>query len=511
MENKNNNKRGIYIGLGIVVACLLIFGVGYGSYYLISNYGQNTIAQYLNGAPGLSEPDTPIDIPDFDNPEPTATPWSTELPAPDPDLSGNFETFWTVRTLLQDNYLYQPIDDQILASGAANGINLYLESLDINSQDITVPDTAPTAKETASRANTPQDAFDAFLPFWETWNKLSYADLPDDVDTVTLMRHAIFGMVDALDEPYTNYYDPQLSQQFENDLSGEYEGIGAFVDVEAEYLTIISPIKDTPAEEAGLRAGDEIIAIDGKDMTGVDPNVALSQVLGPAGSKVVLTIQREGEAEPFDVEIIRRKITIPYIEHEMLDNGIAYLHLLRFYDGADLDIQDALNELLDQNPKGLIFDVRGNPGGYLHTVVNITSDFIDDGIVLYEVFNDGTQREYPTLRSRGIATEIPLVVLIDGGSASASEIFAGAIKDYERGTLVGETTFGKGLVQMPITLPDDNGMVSITIANWLTPQQEHIQDVGVTPDVEVIFTQEDADAETDPALDKAIEILLNQE
>ena len=507
---ENNKKRTLFIGLGILIACILIIGAGYGSYTFFSTHGNQFIAQLIDFSSINSDQDSPIQVPNFNQPQPTSTPWNTELPAPDPDLAGLFETFWTVRDLLHQNYLYQPIDDNLLANGAVNGLELYLESLEINLQDVTLPDDAPSVEDTASRANTPEEAFEAFLPFWESWNKLNYLSLPEETSQMTLLHQAIFGMVDALDEPYTNYYDPELSKQWEQDITGEYEGIGAFVDVQAEYLTILSPIKGTPAEEADLQAGDEIIAIDGNDMTGVDPNVALSQVLGPAGSTVILTIAREGVDEPFDVEITRRKITIPYIEYEMLDNGIAYLQLLRFYDGADLDIRDALNELLDENPTGLIFDLRGNPGGYLHTVVNITSEFVQDGVVLYEVFNDGSQTEYNTLRSKGIATDIPLVVLIDGGSASASEIFAGAIKDYERGTLVGDTTFGKGLVQLPITLPNDNGMVSITIANWLTPNQDTIQDVGVAPDIFVEYTQEDADADLDPQLDKAIEILLNQ-
>ena len=504
MDNKKN-RFPLALIIGILAACIAIGGIGYGSYYIFDQFTDRLIAEIY--PTHTIENDSPVIVPDFDQPQPTPTPWNTELPPPDPDLSGLFETVWTVRSLLQDNYLYQPINDQVLASGAVDGIEMYLDTFEIDLQSIALPDNAPSSEETASRANTPEDAFDAFLPFWDTWNKLDYITLPEDTDKLNLMRQALFGMVSALDEPYTNYYDPDRSAEWETSITGEYEGIGAFVDVETEFLTIISPIKGTPAEAAGLQAGDQIIAINGNDMTGVDPNVVLSQVLGPAGSTVTLTIYREDTDETFDVEIVRSNIEIPYIEYEMLDNGIAYLQLLRFYDGADLDVRSALEELLDQNPKGLIIDLRGNPGGYLHTVVNITSEFISDGIVLYEEFNDGTQKEYPTLRSRGLATEIPLVVLVDGGSASASEIFAGAIKDYERGTIVGMSTFGKGLVQLPITLPDDNGMVSITVANWLTPNQETIQDVGVEPNITVDYTQEDFDADIDPQLDKAIEIL----
>lgn len=438
---------------------------------------------------------------------PTEQNISSNVFGSDVDFPQLFEAFWKTRELLHDNFLEQPVDDQVLADGALKGLEEYLEQNDISLSTIELPNDAPTPESLAKEAKTPKEATEAFLPFWEAWNKLPYSQLPEDTSPTSLMRKALTGMVAALDDPYTHYFDPDRSLQWDIDLSGEYEGIGAWVDVDAEFLTIISPIKGTPAEEAGLRSGDQIIAIDGDDMTGVDPYIALKRVLGEAGTKVILTILRETIEEPFDVEIIRQRISIPYIETEILEGGIAYLKLIRFYESADTDLRNALQGLLDENPQGLIIDLRGNPGGYLHIVANITSEFISDGIILIEEFSDGSQKTYPVSKSRGIATEIPLVVLIDQGSASASEIFAGAIKDYGRGLLVGQTSFGKGVVQQPITLPDDQGMVVITIARWLTPNGELIHEVGIEPDYVVEFTESDFDQNLDPQLQKALELL----
>jgi carboxyl-terminal processing protease len=513
MNNKNKNLIVLGISISLLVVCLVVIFVGFSGYQIYQSFFLKNDSQpsYLSNA-NDSYPDTNPDQSTNDV-ESTSTPGAvSSTENSNEDLSKVFEAFWNARELLHDNYLVQPIDDQILADGALNGIITFLEENNLSLDEVVTPEKTPTAEEIGKKANTPSEVFDLFLPFWDVWNKLKFLELPEGATETALMRHALTGMVAVLDDPYTNYFDPDLADRWNTDLSGEYEGIGAWVDVDTEYLTIISPIKGTPAEEAGLQPGDQIIAIDGDDMTGVDPNIALKRVLGDAGTKVVLTIMREGKDEPFDVEIIRRKITIPYIESEILDNDIAYLRLIRFYDGGDVDIRKTLEALLAENPKGLIFDLRGNPGGYLHTVVNIASEFLTDANVLIEEFSDGSQKYYPTKSSQGIATEIPLVVLIDQGSASASEIFAGAIKDYSRGLLVGQTSFGKGLVQLPITLPDDQGLISITIAKWLTPNGTTIHKIGIQPDYIVEFTEADSEQGTDPQLNKAIELLLeNQE
>ncbi|MEJ2757297.1 MAG: S41 family peptidase [Anaerolineales bacterium] len=507
MENKNN-KLPLIIAAAVILICITVFATGFGGYYLFKNILNTIPSNTFVSNSSSDEPLPPVN----DTPVSPTEEYSIETQdSANTELSKLFNAFWKTRELLNDNFLNQPVDDRVLADGAISGIEQYLESVDLSLADVQIPDDAPTPDQLAIESDTPDEAVDAFLPFWEAWSKLDYLTLPEDSTPTHIMRASLTGMVEALDDPYTNYFDPDLAEQWNTDLSGEYEGIGAWVDVDGEFLTIISPIKDTPAEAAGLKSGDQVVGIDGDDMTGVDPNITLKRILGPAGTKVTLTILREGETTPFDVEIIRKKISIPYIETDMLEGDIAYLKLIRFYENGDTDFTNALKGLLAQNPNGLIIDLRGNPGGYLHIVVNIASEFLDNGIVLIEEFSDGSQKDYPVRSSKGLATDIPLVVLVDGGSASASEIFAGAIQDYGRGTVVGTTTFGKGLVQLPITLPDDQGLVSITVARWLTPNGTTIHEVGIEPDVTVEFTEEDAQNNLDPQLDKAIEILNSQQ
>ncbi|MCB2180100.1 S41 family peptidase [bacterium] len=506
METQKN-KLPIIIAAIIVVSCLAIFAAGFGGYFIFKNVlnTSSSSVQEIAGADDAAiQENTDTTTPGGQTPN-----GDTENPG-DYDLGVLFNAFWKTRELLHDNFLEQPVDDTVLANGAILGLEQYVESVGLSLDDVQLPSDAPDPTDLGKESGAPNDAIEAFSPFWEVWQKVSYLSLPEEATPTHLMRTALTTMVEALDDPYTNYFDPALTEQWNTDLSGEYQGIGAWVDVDGEYLTIISPIKNTPAEEAGLRSGDQIIAIDGDDMSGVDPNIVLKRVLGEAGTPVVLTILREGETEPFDVTIVRQKITIPYIETDMLEGDIAYIQLLRFYDGGDADFANALKDLLAQNPKGLIVDLRGNPGGYLHIVVNIASEFLDNGIVLVEEFSDGSTEDYPVNTSRGNATDIPLVVLVDGGSASASEIFAGAIQDYDRGTIVGQTTFGKGLVQLPITLPDDQGSVSITIARWLTPNGATIHHQGIEPDVAVEITEDDIANNLDPQLEKALEILTNE-
>ncbi len=354
---------------------------------------------------------------------------------------------------------------------------------------------------------TPEDLEQLFIPFWQAWELVheQYVDQP--VDNEVLMRGAIDGMLKSLGDPHTSYLDPEQYQILTAHLEGEeaYEGIGAYVDTTGDYLTIISPMPGSPAEKAGLQSGDKIIAIDGKDMTGIDGEVVRKQVLGPAGSSVILTILREGQ-EPFDVKVTRASISIPGLESRMLDENLGYIHLLLFGDKTKEDLREALKELLAENPDGLVLDLRYNGGGYLTTAIDVASEFIDNGVVMYEEFGDGNRTTYKA-RSGGLATDIPLVVLINEGSASASEIVAGAIQDRKRGAIVGVTSFGKGSVQVPTTLKDDQGAVRITVARWLTPSERTINLKGLEPDYVVEITEEDIETGIDPQLQKAIELL----
>lgn len=387
------------------------------------------------------------------------------------------------------------------SGGVLVGWTLPKTDLAINSPVVTLNPTA--SQDTA----TPEDLTQTFKPFWETWDLVhsTYVDQP--VDDTTLMRGAIRGMLESLGDPHTAYMTPEEYTQANTALEGEYEGIGAIVDITGDYLKIVSPMPDSPAEKAGLKVGDVIIAVDGEDMTGVDGNIVLSKVKGPAGTDVTLTIRREGVEAPMDITVTRAKITQSSVTYRMLDSGIAYVQLSNFGDKTTQDLKSALKELLAQNPKGLILDLRFNGGGYLETAVEVTSQFIDSGNVLLEEYGDGTKTEYSALKG-GLALKIPMVVLVNEGSASASEITAGALQDTGRAKLVGVTTYGKGTVQNWTGLKDNQGAVRITIARWLTPKERQINGKGLTPDVEVQMTEEDYTAGRDPQLDKAVELLL---
>ena len=355
-----------------------------------------------------------------------------------------------------------------------------------------------------------QDVESLFTPFWQAWDLVhkEYVDQP--VDDVALMRGAIKGMLEALGDQHTSYLDPDQTAHFNTQLNGEeYEGIGAWVDTSSDYLTIISPMPGSPAEKAGLKTGDQIIAIDGEDMTGIDGENVRQRVLGPKGTTVKLTVRRKGVEEPVDISVTRDSIAVPTVEGRMLDQNIAYVHLYIFGDQTAADLRDTLKTLMAQKPDGLILDLRNNGGGYLNTAIDVASEFIGDGVIMYEEYGDGTRTTYEA-KPGGLATDIPMVVLINEGSASASEIVAGAIQDRGRGKLVGATSFGKGSVQTVTALANNQGEVRITIARWLTPSGKTIHEIGLTPDVPVEVTDQDIKTNQDVQLNKAIELLTQK-
>ncbi len=352
---------------------------------------------------------------------------------------------------------------------------------------------------------TPRENSELFTPFWEAWKLVHDQYLVQPVDDEKLMQGAIRGMMESLDDPHSAYMDPVEYEDAQAPLEG-YSGIGAWVNTEGEYLTITEPMKDSPAESAGLKEGDQIIAIDGEEMTGTLPELARQKILGEAGTQVVLTVLREGVEEPIDIPITRAQISIPSTEYRMLDNGIAYLRLNAFSNTTKDEIHTALTELLAQNPQGLILDLRYNSGGYLTAAIEVGSEFLPDGVVTYEEYGDGSRDTF-NASGKGIATDIPMVVLVNEWSASASELVAGALQDRGRAQLVGVTTYGKGTVQNWIPLSDDEGAIRVTIARWLTPNERNVTGTGLIPDFEVPITEENSQTENDPQLDKAIELL----
>jgi carboxyl-terminal processing protease len=366
---------------------------------------------------------------------------------------------------------------------------------------------SPLATQSATPSSTSTDLEKLFKPFWQAWELVHEQYIFQPVNDEKLMQGAIKGMMDSLGDEHSGYMDPQTYEQATRPLDESYEGIGAYVDVSGDYLTVISPMPGSPAEIAGIKAGDMIIKINSEDMTGIDPSVALQSVLGPAGTSVTLTIQRGVDGEILEFTINRAKIDLPSVSSKMLDNNIAYIAISTFGENTSNLLKQDLKELLQNNPKGLILDLRYNTGGYVTTAIEVMSQFIPKGVVMYEQQGNGTETSYEAIPG-GLATEIPLVVLVNEGSASASEITAGAIQDYGRAPLVGVTTYGKGSEQNWIPLSDDQGAVRITIARWLTPNHRQINKVGLTPDYVVPITDEDIKAGKDPQLDKAIELIL---
>jgi len=358
----------------------------------------------------------------------------------------------------------------------------------------------------AGSTTTPVDRNTLFVPFWQAWDLVHQEYVDQPVNDTLLLQGAIRGMLSSLGDPHTSYMDPTEFQQANAPLEGEYEGIGAYVDTTGSILTIISPMPGSPAEKAGLKPGDAVIAINGEDMTGIDPNLVLRKILGPAGSEVTLKIQRK-DTEDFEVKIIREKILLPSIESKMLDNNIAYINLSSFASDTGPKLQSALKELLAKNPKGLILDMRNDGGGYLETAVEVESQFLKDGTALIEQYGDKSEHKY-SVKPGGLATDIPLVVLVNGGTASAAEITAGAIQDYHRGVLIGEKTYGKGSVQQWSTLQNNAGAIRVTVARWLTPNGRQINKIGLTPDIEVKLTEADVTAKKDPQLDRAVQYIL---
>jgi carboxyl-terminal processing protease len=360
------------------------------------------------------------------------------------------------------------------------------------------------------QAGTPSDLTTLFVPFWEAWKIIHQEYVDQPVNDTQLMEGAISGMMQSLGDPHSTYMNPQAYKDATSLLAGSYAGIGSLVDTTGQLLTITKPFPNSPAEKAGLQSGDQIIAVDGKDMTSLLPEAVRQKVLGTEGTTVRLTIQRPGEIAPFDVQITRAVIVVPSVTGKMLDNNIAYIEITTFGDTTAKDLHDQLAKLMAQKPKGLILDLRDNGGGYLDAGIAVASEFISSGVIVSEKAGNGTITPHEAI-SGGLATNksLPMIVLVNGFSASASEIVAGALQDTGRAKLLGETSYGKGTVQNWMPLSDNQGAVRVTIARWLTPNGNSIDKKGLTPDIVVTMTSDDIKANKDPQLDAAVQQLAN--
>ncbi len=344
---------------------------------------------------------------------------------------------------------------------------------------------------------------------WEAWQLIAErydGELPNDEE----LTHALIrGLVDGLDDPHTRFLDPTAAQRTQERLEGSYEGIGAYVQENDQGFTeIVRPIEGSPAEAAGLRPGDVVVAVDGEPMAGRSLEEVISYILGPAGSEVTITFARADETEPFEVAITRAQITIPMVTAEMLEGNVGYVELVSFGTVAEPELSAAIQALLAQGAESLILDLRNNGGGLLTQSIAVSDLFLPESVILYERNASGEINEVFEAGSGDLAENIPLVVLVNEYSASASEIVAGAIRDHGRGVLIGETTFGKGSVQMPFTL-SDGSQLNVTIAHWYTPDNVNISEQGIAPDIEVVADETllIENPEDDPQLQRALEYL----
>ncbi len=358
--------------------------------------------------------------------------------------------------------------------------------------------------------NPSADEQQEFSLYWEVWHRVEeqfYGDIPAEPSST---YGAIKGALATLNDPYTIFIEPEPAAQEKAQLEGQFGGIGAYVRQDEAGRIILEPMVDQPAARAGLQANDILVAVDG---TPVTPGMSVDQVVllirGEVGTTVVLTVERAGMAEPVDISIERAVIETPSANWRILEEEptIGYVQLSAFTERSNKELDQAFADLAEQGAQSLILDLRGNGGGLLDAAVDVTSQFIRDGVVVREDRKNDGERVY-NIRSGGKALDQELVVLVNGGTASASEIVAGALQDYGRAKLIGEKTFGKGSVQLIYELSDDSRL-HVTVAKWFTPNGNAIDGTGLIPDIEVPFTEDDRAAGRDPQLERAISYLKN--
>jgi carboxyl-terminal processing protease len=346
-----------------------------------------------------------------------------------------------------------------------------------------------------------------FSIFWRAWDLL-VEKYDGEVDYKAMIYGAIRGMTEALGDPYTAFMSPEEARALDSELSGVIYGIGAEIGIKNNQLTVISPLNESPAEKSGLITGDIILAIDGETTQKMSVDEAVFKIRGEEGTEVKLSIKRGDVIK--DYQIKRAKITIESVKHETLNKDVGLITVSRFDEKTTAKTRQALDDFISQNIKKIIIDLRNNPGGYLDESISFSSEFLKEGIVVTEkkdIENGDKSYEYKASgKGKATGNEFKIIVLINEGSASAAEIVAGALKDYSRATLVGETTFGKGSVQEIENL-SGGAKLRITIAHWYTPKGQNIGKKGIEPDHEIELTEDDYNNDRDPQLNKALELL----
>jgi carboxyl-terminal processing protease len=355
-----------------------------------------------------------------------------------------------------------------------------------------------------------------FAPFWKAWNILNDKFVQASTTAPTVGNQekvwgAIEGLTASLGDPYTVFFPPVESEMFESDIRGNFEGVGMEILSQDGAITVIAPLKGSPAEKAGILPGDKIVRINGKPTADMTTEEAVQLIRGPRGEEVKVTVFRNGTEEPFEVGIVRDVIDIPTINSRDIGNGIFMIELYSFSANSPNLFRGALRQFIESGDDKLILDLRGNPGGYLEAAIDMASWFLPPGkVVVREDF--GGDKEEKSYRSKGydiFNDNLKFVILVDEGSASASEILAGALSEHGRAILVGSQTFGKGSVQELVNITPDTSL-KVTVARWLTPSGLSISQSGITPDIAVDRTLEDMEAGKDPQLEKAVETLLSE-
>jgi carboxyl-terminal processing protease len=432
------------------------------------------------------------------------TPETHTAPAAAQSNDAHFAPLFEAWDLLHEYYV-DPLDDNNLVRAALTGMLDALNETETGDSEV-VQTTLVNLKDSVGEEDVNyRDILEATLA------DLSGTLDEDAIDYDMLIEYALTSMLESVGDPNTDYIAPDRFGQIVESLNADFEGIGATVrkDEETGGLRIVRPLPDSPAENAGLRADDVVVTVDGEDITSLDEDIIISKVRGPAGTQVTLGVQRGDQEDLLEISITRARIALPTLDYEVFEDDIVYIRLYSFSRESDTEIESILRELDADNLNGLILDLRSNGGGYLDVSMNILGEFIEEGPLLIEKGTNNSEEIYQAFGD-GLATEVPMVVIVDQASASASEVVAGALQDYERAPVVGMQTFGKGTVQTWRTLSNGGG-VRITISRWYRPSGESVSPDGVTPDIEVEFPPLDEDEtysrETDPQIQAAIDIL----